>query len=409
MSERTERSEGMSWSWRIATVSGIGIYVHATFLIILAWVIVPHVSAGHSAMAIVRSVLFLAALFTIVILHELGHAFAARRYGIKTQDITLLPIGGVARLERMPEEPRQELVVALAGPAVNVVLAAVCLVGIVILGAATIGAAWARGGLPLEIAAGQSRQIQSVGDLPMAGIDFLGQLLFLNVMMVVFNLIPAFPMDGGRVLRALLAMGTDYARATRTAASIGQSIAILFGLVGLFGIPGVWPPNPMLAFIGLFVWIAAESEAAQVESRTIMGGVTARDAMVTKFQTVGPDNTLADASEHIVRGFQQDFPVVAGTDVIGMLTRNDLLKALAKHGQQMRVADVMQSTFERADVNEQLAKVFERLKTCACHSLPVLDQGRLVGVIDMENVGEFIALRSALRQVVQAGGMSPPA
>lgn len=382
----------MKWSWKFAKIAGIGVYVHGTFLILLAYVAFSALSGGGDLYDVIGSILFLLALFSIVVLHELGHALAARRYGIKTQDITLLPIGGVARLERMPEDPKQELVVALAGPAVNVVLGGICFAALLVLGAAAyLRGAFAGGHQTIQFALGSMPRIDSLSDLPAAGLHVLLQLLIVNIMMVVFNMLPAFPMDGGRVLRALLAMWTDYARATRTAATVGRFMAVLFGLAGLFG------PNPMLVFIALFVWIGAGAEASLAETRTVMSGITARHAMVTRFQTVGPENTLADVMEHIIRGFQQDFPVVFENNVIGMLTRKDLLKALAQNGRDSRVADVMQRTFERAEASELLARVFERLQTCACHSLPVMEQGRLVGVIDMENVGEFLALRSAMR------------
>jgi Zn-dependent protease/CBS domain-containing protein len=381
----------MKWSWRIATVAGIGVYIHGTFLILLAFVVFQQWSATGDYYAVIGELLTLGALFTIVILHELGHALAAKRYGIKTQDITLLPIGGVARLERIPEEPFQELVVALAGPAVNVVLGGLCLVGIVLLAGMTDqSAVFNHGRISLNFLLGSMPRIGSLSDLPPFAMYALVRLCAANAIMVAFNMLPAFPMDGGRVLRSVLAMWTDYVRATRIAARIGQMMAVLFLIIGLNG-------NPMLILIALFVWLGGGAEAAQVESRTVMSGVTARQAMITRFQTVSPDNSLADVTEHIVRGFQQDFPVVAGNDVVGMLTRNDLLKALARDGRESKVSDVMQRTFERADATELLARVFERLQTCACHSLPVLEHGRLVGVIDMENVGEFLALRSAAR------------
>jgi Zn-dependent protease len=216
----------MSWSWRIGRIAGIDVYVHFTFLLLLAWVGVEYYLAHGSLAEALYGVAFILALFGIVVLHELGHALAARGYGIRTRDITLLPIGGVARLERMPEEPRQELVVALAGPAVNVVMA----VGIY------IGMALGQGLAPL-------------GDVLSVEGNFVSQLFWVNVSLALFNLLPAFPMDGGRVLRALLAFRLDYVRATQVAARVGQGMALLFGFVGLFF-------NPFLVFIALFLQTA---------------------------------------------------------------------------------------------------------------------------------------------------------
>lgn len=388
----------MKWSWKIATISGIGIYVHGTFLILLAYFAINSLAHGGRLIDAVALLLLLVVLFSIVVMHELGHAFAARRYGINTQDITLLPIGGVARLERIPEEPKKELVIALAGPAVNVVLAVLCVVGILLIAGTAFAAGALRGGHhTISLYLWNFPPVRSVADLPAVASYVLFQMLTVNVMMIAFNLLPAFPMDGGRVLRALLAMKLNYVRATQVAARIGQAMAVVFVLVGLFGIHGLMSPNPFLMFIALFVWIGAQAEATQVETRAVMGGVTAGDAMVTRFQTVTPDNTLTEVSDHIIRGFQQDFPVVTDGHVVGMLTRHELFKAMVQGGQQQRVGDVMHRTFERAEAGEQLGRVFERLQNCACHSLPVLRQGQLVGVIDMENVGEFIALRSTIR------------
>ncbi len=217
----------MKWSFKLLEVAGIGIFVHWTFLILIAWIILAHVSAGDDAVVILEGVGFVLALFACVVLHELGHALTARKFGVKTRDITLLPIGGVARLERIPEVPFQEFLVAIAGPAVNVVIAAILLAVLLMLG--TLG---------------QISQIQVVGG------SFLTKLMWVNLALVAFNLLPAFPMDGGRVLTALLATQMPRVKATHIAASVGQAIAILFAIAGLM-IPGMF----MLLFIALFVYV----------------------------------------------------------------------------------------------------------------------------------------------------------
>jgi len=196
----------MKWSWKIGKLAGVDLYVHATFLLLLGWVALSYWSAGKSLDAVVSGVGFILALFACVLLHELGHALAARRFGIATRDITLLPIGGLARLERMPEDPRQELWVTLAGPAVNVVIAAALYIWL------TLTNGWA----PLS-------------QLSVSSGPFLERIMVANVWLVVFNLIPAFPMDGGRVLRALLATRMEYLKATRIAAGLGQGLTFVFG------------------------------------------------------------------------------------------------------------------------------------------------------------------------------------
>jgi Zn-dependent protease/CBS domain-containing protein len=357
----------MKWSWRIGRVAGIDVNLHATFLILLGWVALSHYLARRSLGDALSGLLFIGSLFLIVVLHELGHALTARRYGIQTRDITLLPIGGVARLERMPEDPKQELLVALAGPAVNVVLA-IILAGILVP-AATWPFLW---------------NMQWVGG------DFLEKLFWVNVALAVFNLIPAFPMDGGRVLRALLAMRIDYVRATQVAASIGQGLALIFGFIGLF-----W--NPFLIFIALFVWMGAAGEASMVQMKSALGGIPISRALITDFRTLSPDDTLDVAGEHVLAGFQHDFPVVQDGRLVGVLTRTALLAALAQRGSASLVGQAMERTFETADPAEMLEGVFGRLQACGCHSLPVLKAGRLVGILTMENIGEFMMIQSALR------------
>lgn len=356
----------MKWSWKIGKIAGIGIYMHATFLILLGWVALSYYFAGQSITMMIDGIVFLLALFGIVVLHELGHALTARRYGIPTRDITLLPIGGVARLERMPDDPKQELWVALAGPAVNVVLAA--LLALVL---------WSTSGLtPLT-------------DLSLVGGNFLVKLLWINLTLAAFNLLPAFPMDGGRVLRAWLAMRMDYVRATQIAANIGQGMAFLFGFIGLFY-------NPFLVFIALFVWMGASQEASMVQVKSALGGIPIQRAMITDYRTLAPDDTLDRAVQYILAGFQQDFPVVEHGRVVGVLTRSDLLKMLSQRGPGVRVEEAMQRKFETADPNEMLESVFARLQACGCHTLPLVRNGQLAGMVTMENVGEFLMVQSAL-------------
>lgn len=381
----------MKWSWKLGEIAGIGVFLHATFLILLGWIGVVHFVRGDDLGDALHGFVFLAALFGIIVLHELGHALAARRYGIQTRDITLLPIGGVARLERMPEDPRQELVVAAAGPAVNVALAILCLAGIWIF--AGIGG-WNetlnQGLGELSFLTDEDIELNSLSDVPVIGANFLAKMLVVNVILVLFNMLPAFPMDGGRVLRALLAMRMDYVQATQIAATIGQGMALFFGFIGLFY-------NPFLVFIAFFVWMGAAAEASMAGIRSALGGIPIRRAMITEFRTVSPDDQLGDVISHILAGFQQDFPVVDDGRLVGMLVRGDLLKSLAESGKEEKVKTVMRSEFQQASPSEMLEGVFQRLQECDCHSLPVVERGEVVGVIDMENLGEFIAIRSVLK------------
>ena len=221
----------MRSSLKVASIFGIEVRIHLTFLLFLVWIWFSYYQVAGFTGA-VQGVLFILALFACVLLHEFGHAFAARGFGIETPDITLLPIGGVARLNRVPDKPWQELVVAIAGPLVNVVIAGV-----------------------LIFVIHTSATLEQLEYLENPRIELLAKLASVNVMLVLFNLIPAFPMDGGRVLRALLAMVMPYARATQIAAWIGQGLAVVFGIFGIFG-------NPLLIFIAIFIFFGAQQEVA---------------------------------------------------------------------------------------------------------------------------------------------------
>jgi Zn-dependent protease len=357
----------------LGKLAGIDVYVHATFLLLIGWIAWSTWVAGKDIAATLAAVAFILALFGCVVLHELGHALTARRYGIRTRDITLLPIGGVARLERMPEDPKQELWVALAGPAVNVAIAAALYVWVGLSGAS-----------------------EALSQLSFTRGTLVERLLVANLSLAVFNLIPAFPMDGGRVVRALLASHMEYTQATQIAASLGQGVALLFGFIGLLS-------NPFLVFIALFVWIGATQEAAAVQMKSAFSGTPIRQAMITEFMTLSPADTLAAAVRAILSGSQQDFPVVENDRVVGVLTRADLLVALAQHGQGPPVSDVMRRDFQTADAAEMLDAVFARLQECPCHTLPVLQNARLKGLLTMDNLGEFMMIQSALGKARAAG------
>lgn len=356
----------MRWSWKLGRIAGIKIQVHWTFTILIAWIVLLHVSRGANVLGIALVVLLVLSVFGCVVLHELGHALTARRFGIATRDITLLPIGGVARLERMPEDPKQELLVAIAGPAVNLVIAGLLYVG---------------------LAAGDA--LRPAGEIAVIGGNIVVQLMWINVILVVFNLLPAFPMDGGRVLRAILAHRMDYVAATRVAAGVGQGMAILFGIIGLLS-------NPFLVFIAIFVYLGAQAEAQHVETRSVLEGVTAGDVMITRFTALRAEDRLIDAVNELLAGTQQDFPVTRGDRLAGVLFRKDLVKGLNEHGGQAVVSDVMSRDCTTVGPEEPLHRVLVRMQSERCPTLPVLRNGVLVGLLTLENVVELMMVSSAL-------------
>lgn len=353
----------MSWSWKLGRVADIDIYVHATFFLLIGWIAFAYWVIGRSVDAAIAGVAFILALFVCIVLHELGHALTARRYGIRTRDITLLPIGGVARLEKMPEDPGQELRVALAGPAVNGIIA------VVLYG-------W------IQLAGGGG----SAGDIGVLQGTFAERLMVANLWLGGFNLLPAFPMDGGRVLRALLATRMEYTRATQRAAAVGQAMALVFGFVGLLG-------NPFLLFIALFVWIGAAQEASMAQMKAALAGIPVQRAMLTDFRALQPTDTLQTAADLLLSGFQQDFPVVRDGRVEGMLTREDIVSSLKQRGPETLVADVMRPAIV-VDAGEMLEEALARLQGENGRSLPVVHEGRLVGLLTTDNVGELLMLQA---------------
>jgi Zn-dependent protease len=362
----------MRWSWRIASIAGIPVRIHATFGLLLVWIFGSHLARGQSIAQSLEGVGLIIAVFLCVVLHEFGHALTARRYGVRTRDITLLPIGGVARLERIPEKPSQEVAVAIAGPAVNVVIAALL--------AAVLAAGRGFAGLAESPAAIQG--------------NFLAELLAINIFLVVFNLIPAFPMDGGRVLRALLAMRFEYVRATQIAAGVGQGFALLFALLGLVVM------NPVLLFIALFVFIGAGQEAAAVQWRSAFDGIPVARAMIRDFRTLRAGDPLSRAVSLLLEGHQQDFPVVGerpGDPPVGVLVRADLLTALASGRIDRRVDEVARRHCGVANPREMLDSVFQRMQEGNCPAVPVVsDEGVVVGMVTLENIGEFAMIQAAL-------------
>jgi Zn-dependent protease/predicted transcriptional regulator len=357
----------MRWSWRVGKLAGIDLYVHWTFLLLVVWFLVRPLMMGQDAAEVVTNFVFILAVFACVVLHELGHALMARKYGIATRDITLLPIGGVARLEKMPDDPKQELWVALAGPAVNVVIAAALFAGVSILG-----------------------RLDNIADIDfslMGALEFFHGLMVVNLWLVAFNLLPAFPMDGGRVLRALLAQRMDYVRATHIASSVGQAMAILFGIGGFLS------GNPFLMFIALFVYVGAGQEAAMTESRIAMQGIPVRAAMMTRIHVLSPSDPLEVAAKELVAGDQQDFPVAEEGRVVGMLQREDLFHAMRERQDHQHVSTIMRRDCPVVDENQMLEAVLARMQSNECPSLPVVRAGKIVGMITLENVGELLMLR----------------
>jgi Zn-dependent protease len=356
----------MQWSYRIGRIAGTDIKVHVTFLLLVGWWALIGYSQGGLAGAL-TSALALLALFACILLHEFGHILTARRFGVRTPDVILLPIGGVARLERIPEEPRQELLIALAGPAVTLAIAVV-LFAVLRL-------------------SGSDAQVSELGENQ----PFLAQLVTVNIYLLLFNLIPAFPMDGGRVLRALLASKLGLVRGTRIAANLGQSLAVLGGLYGLTR------SEPLLVLVAFFVFLGASAEAAAVETRAAGQGLQVRQMMVTDFRTVPIHATLSQAVELLLSGEQREFPVLDNLGrTEGILTRDNLIKGLSQRGPNSVVAESMTANVPSVSPTMAFQDALDRLRGSRLPALPVVDPaGTLVGLLTLDNITDLLLVRRA--------------
>jgi Zn-dependent protease len=356
----------MKWSYRIAEVAGIKVQVHLTFLIIVVWFALAYWQLKGTLIGVLEGVAFILALFFCVLLHELGHALTAGKFGIRTRNITLLPIGGVAAIEKNPDDPRQEILIALAGPAVSLGIALLLWMYLVVTG----------GLVPFE-------------ELSVAGGYFLQRLMIVNILIAMFNLVPAFPMDGGRVLRALLSLRLEATVATRLAAGFGQFMAILFAVLGLMY-------NPFLFLIAVFIWFGATAEASSAMIRHALSDVPAARAMLTDFKTLAPTDPLARAIELTLSGSQKDFPVLDGGKVVGVLPQSELLRGLHQAGDQLAVANFMLKEVVDVKPRDHMERIMDLMQGKPHGLVTVSENGRLIGIINLDNTIEFLRIQTAM-------------
>lgn len=358
----------MKYSLSLGRVAGIQVFVHWTFLILIGYIVYSNLKQGMGTVDILWSILFILTLFACVTLHELGHALAAKRYNIKTSNITLLPIGGVAQLESMPEKPKEELVVALAGPMVNVVIAGLL--------------------FPLLSLSGG---LDNLDVTRFSHHNFLPSLMVVNIWLAVFNMIPAFPMDGGRVLRALLSFKFERHVATRIAASIGQLLAIGFVFVGFFS-------NPFLIFIGVFIFLGAQGEAQYAQARSLLSGYTVANVVMKQVPTLKPTDTIEYASDQLLASQNKNFLVVDEARVLGTLSRDEIIKALRENKGAETVDRFMNREFLTLQIQMPLEDAWTTMRTKQQSVAPVFSNNELVGMLDTENVAEFLMISEASKK-----------
>ncbi|MAT54106.1 MAG: peptidase M50 [Saprospirales bacterium] len=357
----------MKWSIKIGTISGIEIKAHWTFLILLGWVFFSHFNMGHALEEGLLGVVFILALFACVLLHELGHALTGKRYSITTQNIVLLPIGGVANMEKMPEKPIQELWVALAGPAVNL--------GISIV---------------LFFILKQTNGIPNMLDMNshMSSSNFLFNLLIVNVLLAGFNLIPAFPMDGGRVLRAILAMKLDRTKATEIAALTGQFLAIGFVFLGIFS--NVW-----LVFIGLFVFLGAGAESNYESTRSVLSKYSVGNILMKNYTILPSNEPIERAVEQLLNGQEKAFLISENDHIVGFITKDEIIKGLSELGKLAPLRNITQRNYPELTPQTKLDIARELMDKAGASFSPVFEEGKLVGVLDLENIAEVILVYKA--------------
>ncbi|MGH2592471.1 MAG: site-2 protease family protein [Anaerolineae bacterium] len=371
----------MGGSFKIATVRGIDIKIHVTFFLILVYAAIVFGSNGRGVNGALFGIVATLLLFACVVLHELGHSLVAQNYGITVRDITLWPIGGVARLERIPDKPAQEFWIAIAGPAVNFVIVGLIFIIARVLASTQVGfdvSGLERGMLQLQVP------------------SLLAYLFTANLFLGVFNLIPAFPMDGGRILRALLASRMDYTRATAIAVAIGQNLALLAGLYGF--LTGQF----FLVLIAIFVFMGAGAEGQMVQVKSVLEDLKVRQAFTRKTEALDPDDRLTRAVDLTLGSFQSDFPVCRAGELVGLLTKTDLISALQQRGSNTFVVSVMRKEFPTIGLDDSLFKAQQAMVENRIEAVPVMESGQFRGLLTLQDVDEVFRLLSVSPQLLRA-------
>ena len=362
----------MKWSISIGRIFGINFRIHVTFFLLLFFIFTSVLNERGFASAILAT-LFICAVFVCVLIHEVGHSLIARRFGKQARSITLLPIGGVAAMEEIPEKPAQEIAMSIVGPFINVVIAGI-----------------------LYLFVGHWTGIAAPNLYPDSVRAFFAELIGINIMLAIFNLIPAFPMDGGRVLRGILATKMDYVRATSAAVLIGQGLAVVFIFYGIFY-------NWWLALIGLFLYMGAGGEKQHVLLRSFLHQVPVSEAMVTDFRSVHPDEAISSVLERFHHGCQEDFPVISEVGIEGILTRDRILAGIHDKGLSVRVSDVMDRTFTSVGPDMPLDEVYKKLLSSRKTAVAVVDKGQIKGMVCLDGISRYFLTKAALSKTAPKG------
>lgn len=351
----------MKWSFKIGTVFGIPIRVHFTFILLLLFVGIS-ASRGDFFRGI-QGMIFVISIFGCVVIHEITHSVLAKYFGIGVKEIVLLPIGGVSQIEELPSEPRKEIIISIAGPLVSFLLALIFYF-------------LARG------------SYLRTADIILSSANFWAKLFWINLILGIFNLIPAFPMDGGRVLRSLFAFRLNYLKATRIAVGVGQFIAILLFFFGIFY-------NLWLALIAMFIYIGAESEEKSTELKTAISHIPVKKAMIEDIETLKSSDTFKETIRKSCHSLQKDFPVIERGRVVGIVLQEKLLSALPDYPLDTKIEEIMLKDFISVSERELLNSAFKKMTESGISTLVVLDkEEKLKGLISLEQIGKYHMLCS---------------
>lgn len=354
----------MRGAYKILNIRGINIFIHWTFLLLIGWVLLVNARTGNNIEQLTWSVLFVLAVFACITLHELGHAFMASRFGIKAKNIVLLPIGGIASLEKFPDNPRQELAISTAGPAVNIIIAVLL---------------WLL--LP-HTGFWQAPENASI----MHGHDFLYNLRIVNIGLVIFNLIPAFPMDGGRILRALLGFKLNYIQATTIAATVGKIIAVIFIVLGILLI------NPFLPVIGIFIIFSAGAEEYYLRLKSLVKGIKLNEVLMYDFNSLQMNMTVQEAANVLMSNHSKYFVLMDGATPVGSINRLEIVKAIGEMNYNEPLKKLVKGELEYLNGNKEVETVLEKLAHNDERIYPVMDNSHLIGVVNLNHIIEYLLL-----------------
>jgi len=380
----------MKWSFKVGRVFNIDLRIHITFFLIVIYAAFIWAYVYEKGLSgAIYGAFIIAVLFICVVIHELCHSRMAQHYGGEVDSITLLPIGGISLLKNMPDDPKKEFWVTIVGPFSNLVIAAALFPFIYLIPD------------PVDGPFGAFRSADVLISISVQG--FVSYLFMINLLLAVFNLLPAFPLDGGRLLRSILAQRMSYVRATRAAVTTGQVFAFILGLVGVLSF------NIILIIIAIFIYMGAESEGAGTEVKTTLSQLTVGQAVETNASTVAPRQSLSDVVALVLHAFQEDFPVLEGDRIVGVLTRANLINGLHALGPDTLVDQVMEKEFPVVEATAPFSEVYEKMNANRIKAVPVVEDGHLVGLVTLEHLTEVFMLLSStdkpiMPHTVQAAG-----